>query len=139
MYWVRWVLFIPGALVGAVVVHILYMLINRLGMSMYWMNPDSLFAKLFLVPAASGLMGASFVYIGTYIAPEKKKLVAVILGGVLLVLSGFLLFPAIWTVDLWAIVADVAMNIGSVIVVLSILHEEIDSLVERNGRESSEY
>lgn len=127
MYWIRWILFIPGAFLGSYVVHVIVIFVNRTSM----INPDSFFGMLFILPAASLAMGASFVYLGTYIAPEKKKTVALVLGGMLLIITGFLLFPAIMMVDVWSIVGAVAMNIGSVGVVLSVFRGEIDSLTEK--------
>ena len=109
-------------------------------MYFYWINPDSFLGQLFLVPMASGLMGAAFVYIGTFIAPGQKKTVAIVLSGILLVLSGFLLFPAFSDIYryLWSIVSAIALNVGSIILTVLIQKDEIDSLVDISSEVLSE-
>jgi hypothetical protein len=58
-------------------------------------------------------LGATGVYAGSRVAPSHKRLVAWALTGLVVLFSGFLLFPAVFTAEWWAILAAVALALGA--------------------------
>ncbi len=71
-------------------------------------------------------MGATFVYVGAKIAPYHKVIVAFIFGGVGIVVAGFLLFPAVMTMDWWAVLGSLYVALGAGSVVYAVHSGEID-------------
>jgi hypothetical protein len=76
--WLRWVLFIPAALLCSLLISGIFFLINtsfndvREGSFLYY-QMDIM---------RTGLLGALFVFIGAYVAPKHQFTVAVILAGI---------------------------------------------------------
>ena len=109
----RWVAVLPAAILGCVAARVLIVLLNRITMARY-LDPDSFLAKVFVEWVGSLVMGAAAVYIGWYVAPAYKLHTAITLAGLVLLVSGALLFAALLQRDYWAIFATLAMNVGSI-------------------------
>lgn len=93
-HWLRWVLFIPAALIGSILASGIIFLIN----TSYEGIKEGSFLYNILDIARCGVLGGLFVAIGAYMAPKHQFNVALILGllmsmfaGVVLVLN--LTFP----------------------------------------------
>lgn len=99
----RWVVFIPGAALGAWLAWILLNILGKFSLSYAGFDPDSFIGQLYFNTAGHAAMGAAFVFIGAKIAPSYRKIIAYCLAGVGLVISGFMLFPAIMIKNYWAI------------------------------------
>lgn len=110
----RWIAFLPCAIITAGIVWYLVALINQITMVLSGIDPDSFLFKVFILFISHACMGATFVYVGTKVAPQNNKIIAFILAGIGLVASGFLLFPAIMITDYWAIIGCVSLVLGCV-------------------------
>lgn len=122
----RWMAFLPGAFLAALLASAVMRLVNRLSMFLSGMNPDGFLNKLWLEVLATALMGAAFVYAGSRIAPMHRKPVGYTLTLIIILLAGFLSFPAIAQQDWWALVGCIAMAVGGGIVAHSIATGELD-------------
>lgn len=107
----RWLTFLPGALLAALLVSAVMRLLNHLSMFLSGMNPDGFLNKLWLEVIASALMGAAFVYAGSRIAPMYRKSVGYTLTVTIILLAGFLAFPAIIQQNWWALIGCIAMAV----------------------------
>jgi len=120
----RWIAFLPAAFAGAIIAHFIGRLFTFLSSSLS--GNDSWFTFIINEFIANGIFGAAFVFAGCSVAPSQRKAIAMVLGGILLFLSGASFFISIareeW-ITIWAIIA---MNAGSGTVVYSIFTDEID-------------
>ena len=122
----RWIAFLPGASAAALLVSVAMQLINRILMFLNGMNPDGFLNKLWLDVVSSGLMGVAFVYVGARIVPAHRKPVGYILAVTIILIAGFLAFPAVTQHDWWALVGCVAMAGGGAVVAHSVATGELD-------------
>lgn len=90
----RWVVMLPTALLAGLVSHGLVYWVNRLTMSRY-LDPDSFFGDASVQFFAKAAMGWVLVYVGARVAPGYRKHVALVMGGIVLLLAGSLLLPFI--------------------------------------------
>jgi len=110
---VRWVLLIPAAILGSLVVHFLVVLLNRVTMGGY-IDPDSFTGGLFLLYVGNLASGFSLVYIASFLAPLHKRRVAIIMASLTLVLFGAVLFGSlVVTKNYWAIPGAGIFSVGS--------------------------
>jgi hypothetical protein len=121
----RWIGFIPCAALGAWLTWIVMTILNRISMIMTGINPNGLICKFFIEVIASGCMGAAFVYIGSRVAPLKHKIVAYVLLIIAILISGFLLFPAISQQNWWAVISTLSMAGGAGLTIYSIIEEKV--------------
>lgn len=111
---VRWVLFIPAAILGSLVVHFLVVLLNRVTMGGGYIDPDSFIGGLFLLYVGNLASGFSLVYIASFLAPLHKRRVAIIMASLTLVLFGAVLFGTlVVTKNYWAIPGAGIFSAGS--------------------------
>ena len=122
----RWLGFLPGALVAAWAAWLLVFFGNRLSMWMMGIDPDGFLCKLFVEVMSHGSMGAAFVYAGSRIAPVNRKVIAYALAEVAILIAGFLAFPAVAQQNWWAIVGAIALAGGAGLVVYQVAEGEID-------------
>ena len=121
----RWIAFIPAALLSCVVGRFVFVLINRWGMIQYGAEPGTFVWRIFDQYVSGLVLGAIFVYVSAYVAPSKKKPVAVVGAAIVLVLGGFLLFPSILVGEYWAIFEIICMGLGACGVAHAIFADEI--------------
>ena len=122
----RWLTFLPGALLAALLVSVVVRLLNRITMFLGGENPDGFLNKLWLEVIASALMGAAFVYAGSRIAPAHRKPIGYTLTVMIILLGGFLAFPAVIQHNWWALVSCVAMAVGGAGIAHSVATGELD-------------
>ena len=122
----RWITFIPGAFLFAVLAWVLFYWVNRLSITLVGYDPDNLFPRLFLEIGSNGVEGAMFVYAGSRIAPASRKVIAYTLAIGALLIAGFLAFHAIVHQNWWAVVGFIAMAGGAGWVVYKVAKGELN-------------
>ena len=95
-------------------------------MGMMGVNSDGFLFKLFIEVMSNGAMGAAFVYAGSRIAPDNRKVVAYILAVIAVLIAGFLAFPAIAQQNWWAVVGVISMAGGAGLIVYQVAEGELD-------------
>ena len=116
----RWIAFLPCALLASWIVWFIVVLLNRISMRMAGINPDSFLFRVFIEYISDAVMGAAFVYTGTKIIPSYKRVISYILASIGMVLGGFLLFPSILIADYWAIWSCLSLAFGVGITAFSV-------------------
>ena len=91
----RWLGFLPVAVLAAWLAWIAVNILGRFSLSYVGIAPEDFQGKLYYITAGHAAMGAAFVYVGAKLAPAHRVIVAFVLGGIGIVVSGFLLFPAV--------------------------------------------
>jgi hypothetical protein len=124
----RWVSFFPSALLSAWLAWILLNIIGKLSLTFVGFNSESFIAELYYNTAGHSAMGLAFIYVGAKIAPAYKKIVTYVLAGLGILISGFLLFPAIIMGSGWAIWGSFFTLLG--IAVMTYLIYKGDVIVE---------
>ena len=122
----RWVVFLPCAFIGAWLAWYLWTLLNRISFGLAGVDLNSFMSKAFLVFTSNVILGAAFVYIGAKVAPVRKKIVAYVLAVICLVLVGFTLYPAIMTVNYWAIFGGIAIILGCTVTAYAASIDDLD-------------
>ena len=122
----RWVAFLPAALLAAWLAWLLVMFGNRLTMGMQGINPDSFLSRAFIEFISNAAMGAAFVYGGAKVAPAHHRVVAYVLAGFGLVAAGFLLFPAFMVSDYWAIWGGISLVFSVGVTAYSVSTGEVE-------------
>ena len=120
----RWIAFLPGALLTAWLAWFVVALLNRITMVMSGLDPNSFLFKVFIEFISQAVMGAAFVYVGAKIAPFHNKKIAYALAGIGLIAAGFMLFPAIMVANYWAIWGGVSLILGCGVTAYSVFAGE---------------
>lgn len=120
----RWIAFLPVALGAAGLSWILINILGRFSLGYVGMHLDSFLGQFYFNTAGHAAMGAVFVFVGANIAPSHRKIVAYCLAGIGLVVSGFMLFPAIMIENYWAIWGSLCVILGVGFVTYSIYKGE---------------
>lgn len=115
-----WVAALPAAATAAWLAWIVINVLGRFSLGSVGVTPNNFLGKAYFVTAGHLAMGAVFVYIGAKVAPSYQVIVAFVFGALGIVVSGFLLFPAVMVKDWWAIWAAVCVTIGAGAVVWSV-------------------
>jgi len=108
----RWVALIPGVILGATIVHALSRLVMWLGSSRF--SDDTWFDLIWREVMTNGIYGAAIVTCAFWIAPRGKAVVATIFAGIVLFLSGYLVFYAIAKENWISLAGITCMNLGSI-------------------------
>ena len=139
----RWILFLPLATLGSHLCGSLSELV--FGFCLSWISgpwPTSLdfLDKFFVGTMSNMLSGASWVFIGAYIAPSHKKIVAVIIAGYGLVWTGagLVLIALTETWSLLLLYEIIIINVGSIGMATCILKDEIKVLIVSKKKDSCE-
>lgn len=112
----RWALFIPVSCLTAVAANFVAVWVNHISMTMSGIDPTDFRSKVMTFGMAGVAMGASFVFVGTKLAPAHKRESALGLAGLALLVAGFLSFPAMAQSEYWALwqAACIAVGAGGV-------------------------
>ena len=122
----RWIGFIPAAFLGAWLVWLVVFFFNQLTIGMRGIDTNDFIPRLTVEILSHGAMGAAFVYIGSNIAPSNQKIVTYLLTVFVLLIAGFLAFPAVLQGDWWAIVGVIAVSSGAGMVAYQVSEKEIE-------------
>ena len=123
---VRWIVFLPVAVLAAWLAWYVVNILGRFSLGFVGIGPEDFRGKLYFMTAGHAAMGAAFAYIGTKIAPYHRVVVAFILGGIGIIVAGFLLFPAVMVRDWWAVWGGLFVAIGAGAVVYFVHAGETD-------------
>jgi hypothetical protein len=116
-YWLRWIGILPLACLAYILGYLLLILMNWLSIKFYSdSNGDGGWISLYVWPVtAIGAASYYFVFLGTHIAPNNKKTVALILLIILCMVSGAAVMGIFITRN-WSIVfAAIAQIVGGAI------------------------
>lgn len=122
----RWVALLPAAIAGSLLASVVVRLLNWISMWLTGMNPDGFLSKLWMDVVSSALIGVAFVYIGGRVAPKNRKEVGYVLTVVVILVAGFLAFPAVAQHNWWALLGCIAMAAGGAGVAYSLASGELD-------------
>lgn len=122
----RWLGFIPGAFLAAWLAWLLIFFGNKLSMWTMGINSDGFLFRLFIEIISNGFMGAAFVYAGSRIAPDSRKMVAYVLAVIAVLIAGFIAFPAIAYQNWWAMVDVFAMAGGAGLIAYQVAEGDLD-------------
>ena len=122
----RWVCFIPAAVLAAYVAWLVVAVLNKITIGMQGIDPNSFLPRAFIEFISHAVMGAAFVYVGAKVAPMHHKIVAYVLAGVGLMAAGFMLFPAIMVSNYWAVWAGLSLVLGVCVTAYSVSIGDVD-------------
>ena len=122
----RWINVLPGGLVSGWGAYVAIYWLNRFTFSFSSMNPDSFFNRLFIEGVSQGALGAVAVYVGVKIAPAHRLETAIVIGILLTLVTGFLLFPAVTDRQWWVVYGSFAMLVGTVGMCWSIYAKQVE-------------
>ena len=123
----RWISFIPAAFISAWLAWLIVFYLNQLTMSMRGMDTNDFLPRLTVEILSHSVMGGVFVYIGSHVAPNHRKVVTYLLTAFILLIAGFLAFPAVIQRDWWAILGSIAVSSGAGVVAYQYPNGEIDN------------
>jgi hypothetical protein len=111
--WLRWIL-VPFAVV------LTFLIVSILSNLFFWFQGNMLgigegawldqIWKNILSPAITGFAS---VYLGVFCAPSKRKIVALVIGAILVMLGGFSLFSLLSRGDWWGVL-NVVATVGGI-------------------------
>ncbi|MBS4028444.1 MAG: hypothetical protein KGZ58_07385 [Ignavibacteriales bacterium] len=122
----RWTAVLPVSILGMILAFGLWRLLHKLTVAGY-IDTDSWLNIVFVDIMSNVIAGMAFVYIGFKVAPAYQKTIAIILTGLLLIVSGSSLFIInFMTKEYFSNIGIVCTNIGSIACCISIYKGEMD-------------
>jgi hypothetical protein len=105
----RWIGILPTAILSMVIATGLTNLIFGIQRWFVGASPDSGFAKISYWILSSLISAGAFVYFGSKMAPQNRKVVSFILASLIIAISGINVFTAFYTEDtIWKILASIS-------------------------------
>lgn len=120
--WLRWLLFLPAAAILSVLISGIIFLINT---SFNDVREGSFLYNL-IDTVRTGIIGALFVYIGSYVAPKHQFNIAIILAATGSAIGGVLLWVLlVYPVDnkIWSLLSIAALFFGVIFSTIAIRKE----------------
>jgi hypothetical protein len=120
-HWLRWILFIPAAVIGAMLVSILWGLFALMG-------SEGFERSLWTEEAQNFILGAAFVFIGAATAPKNQFVVGLILLIVAVIigtLTSTLSFMNETDRSFGLVLLDCIVLVAGGAIVLYYIHEEV--------------
>jgi hypothetical protein len=108
----RWLLFLPGAFVAAVLAGGLTKMVVRYT-EMFGVDPDGWLGRIAIEATSGAAIGAAFVYIGAAMAPAYQRRVCLILAALALVITGARLIANGFVSNYWGIWQGVFIGVGA--------------------------
>ena len=122
----RWICVLPGAVLAGFLASVVVKFVNSLTLSWAVADPDSFLVRVFLEIVSGIALGGGGVIAGVKIAPNHKTPTVFVLAFTFVLLSGFLLFPALAQRNWWAILNVAALVVGAAGVAWSVYSGETD-------------
>lgn len=124
MHYGRWLILLPASVVGAWVAYLVIIFVNKVT-AYFYLDPDSFLMRTLLETMGNMALGAALVYIGVYIAPSHKRVVAYVMAGLSISIESVMLFSALIvpTLNYWAVYGGVIFLLAALVTTYSILHE----------------
>jgi hypothetical protein len=123
----RWVAVLPAAVVGLFVGSIVSNIFFMLQRFFIGGSPDSFWADFNYYIFSAGIAGAAAVYFGCLTAPSHRKIVGLVLGALVVILSTInILISAGYEIEdpIWNILSAIATAIGAGYVVYYFFEED---------------
>ncbi len=125
----RWIAVLPSAIIAAgLASFIMRMSIGsglNYGMGEGFKHEHPVIYNQILDITSCYVLAFAFVAVAAWIAPNYRRYVAIIFAGIILLFSGFLMFPMILSQNYLMISQIIALNIGSICVVQLVLTGKI--------------
>ena len=120
----RWVVFLPAAVLASVVAYYVAWFMVVCSWT-YFVDPNwgSFIGCLVRYTVPNAVAGASVVGVAWVVAPSRKKVVVVVVAGLVLFVSGGLAIPSLSAGDSWGLYCLVVTNFGSIGSAVGILQE----------------
>jgi hypothetical protein len=135
----RWLAFFPAAILSATAAQFLISTLNNFNLNYTFIDPQSFMGIILILFIGNFIFGIVLVFVGAFIAPNYKRIVAVSLAGFLLVGTGAVIAFSLFSQEYLNIFASVASNIGSVGMALVIYKGQIlsqENSMSSDGTES---
>ena len=110
----RWIVFLPAAILAAALAQFVANILNTWSMHYVLVEPQSFLGKIWILFIGNVLFGAVLVFVGGFVAPAHKRVVAASLAGLLLVGTGAVVVLAVLSGQYSNIFAMIASNIGGI-------------------------
>ncbi len=123
----RWVSVLPASLIAGVIAHSIWRLLHLVTAARY-IPTDSWLNVIFMEVVSNLVMGFTIVYVAAYIAPRHKRVAAVSMAGLLLIISGVSLLATFLTGKYLTLISIVFLNVGSVVTTLNVFQGRFKSL-----------
>jgi len=120
----KWIAVFPVSIIAMILANIIWRFLYSITAFRY-IDPDSWLNLIFVDIMSSAIASASFVYAGTFIAPNYKKETALVLTILISMISGASLFIVnVMTAEYFSNIGIVAGIIGAVICYFEIQRTE---------------
>jgi hypothetical protein len=110
----RWVLVPPAAVAGSLLAMFLYGLITMIGNWGFGMDSDAPFNRLYQLALSGFAGGYAAVWAGAFTAPTHRKVTAITITVVVLMVCGAGVFAAILRKNWWSIYQAVFIVVGAI-------------------------
>ena len=103
---------LPAAVAGAYVTFLVLSYIQSVGSHLMEADSQDPISLVWSYIITSGALGWSFVHIGVFVAPRHRQWVALVLGAIGILVTGFALYQPVMMRDWWAVFGALAMACG---------------------------
>lgn len=119
----RWIAVLPTAVLSSFTAYVIARFVSRIGVNQFY-EPRSLMGRIVVDAVASAAFGAGFIWVAIAVAPAYKRKMCFVSVGLLIFLSGFLVFGAVLSRAMMSILANVFMLIGAIAMAYKIYLQE---------------
>lgn len=121
----RWIVFLPAAALAGFLAYTVAWFTHEWAFGLF-IGSGTLFGGSLVRFFSYLYMGIATVYAACFVAPSSKKIVAVITGGLVLVISGATMFYALSVPEYWGIVDSIAIDLGAIGVAIAIYNGQTE-------------
>ncbi len=121
----RWIALGPAAALAALITPALVKYVNRLTLYVGGFDPDTLLGRAYIEAIAGLAAGAAFVYVGTRVAPDHRRNVAITLAAIGLFVTGASVLGDLVTAHYWLALQGACAAVGGCALAYSIVKGEI--------------
>lgn len=121
----RWIVFLPAAGIAGFLAYNIAWYMHELVFGLF-IGSGTLFGGSLVRFFSYLYMGIAIVYVACYVAPSSKKGIAVVMGGLVLILSGATMLYAFSVPEYLGIVDSIAMDLGAIGIATAIYNEQTE-------------
>lgn len=121
----RWIIFLPAAVLAGFLAYTIAWFTHEWAFGLF-IGSGTLFGGAMVRLLSYLYMGLATVYVACFVAPSSKKGVAVVMGGLVLILSGATMFYALSVPEYWGIVDSIAMDLGAIGMAIAIYNGQTE-------------
>jgi len=132
-YWLRWLAVLPGAIICGELGWLITKLCWSFGFSFVasGINSESIIVKWNFYAVTNAALGVAFVFGASFIAPNRKTIVAIIFAILILIFSGVGLYTSIMMKEFWVTFSSIFTGIGGVVMAYLIVSNKLPFLIEK--------